>query len=47
MLLLVVVHSAGIQDREGAQKVLDGLRHFYARLCKIWADGAYNGNLAE
>jgi len=47
LLLLVVVHSAGIQDRDGARKVLSPLAHCFTRLRKIWADGIYTGALAE
>jgi putative transposase len=47
LLLLVVVHSAGIQDRDGARKVLSPLAHCFTRLRKIWADGIYTGDLAE
>ena len=47
LLLLVVVHSAGIQDRDGARLVLSPLAHCFTRLRKIWADGIYTGNLAE
>ena len=38
LLLLVVVHSAGIQDRDGARLVLAPLAHCFTRLRKIWAD---------
>ena len=47
LLLLVVVHSAGIQDRDGARAVLAPLAHRFSQLRKIWADGIYNGGLAE
>src|SRR5919204_4711586 len=47
LLLLVVVHSAGIQDRDGARAVLAPLAHCFTRLRKIWADGIYTGDLAE
>jgi putative transposase len=47
LLLLVVVHLAGIQDRDGARKVLSPLAHCFTRLRKIWADGIYTGDLAE
>lgn len=47
LLLLVVVHSAGIQDRDGARKVLAPLAHRFTRLRKIWADSVYNSGLAE
>jgi len=47
LLLLVVVHSAGVQDRDGARKVLAPLANCFTRLRKIWADGIYTGGLAE
>ena len=47
LLLLVVVHSAGTQDRDGARAVLATLQHRFSQLRKIWADGIYNGGLAE
>ncbi len=47
LLLLVVVHSAGTQDRDGAQAVLAPLKHRFSKLRKIWADSIYNGGIAE
>src|SRR5215470_2234990 len=47
LLLLVVVHSAGLQDRDGARKVLAPLAARFTRLRKIWADSVYNSGLAE
>src|SRR5437868_14959074 len=38
----VVVHSAAIQDRDGAGLVLDKIRWRFPRLELIWADGGYN-----
>jgi transposase len=38
----VVVHSAGIQDRDGAALVLDKIRKSHPWLEVIWADNAYN-----
>ena len=38
----VVVHSAAIQDRDGAALVLDKIRRRFPRLELIWADGGYN-----
>jgi len=38
----VVVHSAGIQDRDGAGLVLDKIRRCFPWLELIWADGGYN-----
>jgi len=39
--LRVVVHSAGIQDRDGAALVLDGLRARCPHLELVWADAGY------
>lgn len=47
LLLLVVVHSAGIQDRDGARRVLAPLANRFMRLRRIWADSVYNSGLAE
>ncbi len=47
MLLAVVVHSAGIQDRDGAQLVLAKIKGCFPRLTKILADAIYNGGIAE
>lgn len=38
----VVVHSAGIQDRDGAALVLDRIRQSFPWLALVWADGGYN-----
>lgn len=40
--LRVVVHSAGIQDRDGAARVLDKIRQRFNWLELVWADGGYN-----
>ncbi len=47
LLLVVVVHAATIQDRDGARLVLDGLLGRFPRLVLIWADGGYAGKLVE
>jgi putative transposase len=46
LLLCVCVHSAGIQDRDGAKLLLEKARKF-GWLRKIWADGGYAGALLE
>jgi putative transposase len=43
LLLAVVVHAANIQDRDGAELVLQRIKGFFSRLKVIWADGAYQG----
>jgi putative transposase len=40
-----VVHSAGVQDRDGAKKVIQKIRFKCPRLKRIWADGGYTGML--
>jgi len=45
VLLSVVVTAASVQDRDGAQPLLEVLRHRFARLRLIWADQAYTGEL--
>lgn len=40
--LRVVVHSAGVQDRDGAALVLDKIRARFPWLELVWADGGYN-----
>ena len=47
LLLQVVVHSAGSQDRDGARAVLAPLANRFSKLRKIWTDGIYNGGIAE
>jgi putative transposase len=47
MVVAAVVHSAGIQDRDGAKPVLKKLVGRFPRLKKILADGIYNGGIAE
>jgi putative transposase len=45
LLLVVMVHSAGIQDRDGAKAVLTALVGRFPGLQLIWADGGYAGKL--
>ena len=40
--LRVVIHSAGVQDRDGAAFVLDKIRKSFPWLDLVWADTAYN-----
>jgi len=47
LVLLVVVHSAAIQDRDGAKLVLAPLAHAFTKLRKIWADSGYTGALVN
>ena len=45
LLLLVVVHPANLQDRDGAKLVLRQARGQFPHLRLIWADGGYAGKL--
>ena len=47
LLLVVVVHSCGIQDPVGARDVLSKLIGRFSRLVKIWADAIYRGTLVQ
>jgi hypothetical protein len=44
LLLIVVVHSAGIQDRNGAKYVLTRLISSFPGLRLVWADGVTPGS---
>ena len=43
LLLVVMVHSAGIQDRDGARQLLEWAYAYLPRLRTIFADSAYVG----
>jgi len=47
LLLAVVVHTAAIQDRDGAKLVMMRIAGRFPRLNLIWADGAYAGQLID
>ena len=47
LLLMVVVHAANIQDRDGAKNVLEQIKGTFSRLQLIWADAAYSGQLVD
>lgn len=47
LLLIVVVHTANIQDRDGAKLVLEQVKGTYSRLQLIWADAGYSGQLID
>ena len=40
----VIVHSAGMQDRDGAALVLDKIRQRFPWLELVWADAGYNAH---
>jgi putative transposase len=45
LVLLVVVHAASLQDRDGAKLLLAKATGLFPRLHRIWADGGYAGKL--
>jgi putative transposase len=45
LVLMVVVHTANIQDRDGARLLLTKAKGLFPRLQRIWADGGYAGKL--
>jgi putative transposase len=47
LVLAVVVHSASIQDRDGAKIIMENLRFRYTSIIKIFADGGYAGKLID
>jgi putative transposase len=47
LLLMVVVHIASIQDRDGAKEVFKKAKLSFSRLQLIWADGGYARKLVD
>ena len=47
LIIAVVVSAANLQDRDGAKLVLGKIKDSIKRLCVIWADGAYAGELID
>ena len=47
LILLVCVHPANLQDRDGARLLLAALRERFGWLRCIWADGGYAGALVQ
>ena len=45
LVLMVVVHGANIQDRDGARLLLAKANGSFPRLQRLWADGGYAGKL--
>jgi putative transposase len=44
LLLIIIVHTADIQDRDGAPLVLKAARYLFAWLRHVFADGGYAGD---
>ncbi len=47
LLLLVMVSTASIQDRDGARPVLEAMAVMHPTVRLVWADGGYAGKLIE
>jgi putative transposase len=47
LILAVAVLPADVQDRDGARAVLESLKAPFCWVKKVWADGAYAGQLVE
>lgn len=47
LILMVVVHAASIQDRDGAKLVFNKIYNSFPKLHLIWADAAYGGKLVD
>jgi putative transposase len=45
LVLAVAVHSAAIQDRDGAKEVVKRLAPKWKKIAKVFADGGYRGQL--
>ncbi|MFY2858606.1 transposase [Mycobacterium sp. THU-M104] len=45
LLVVVLVTSANLQDRDGGRRVLDRVRMAMPSIALVWADGGYAGNL--
>ena len=47
LILMVVVHAASIQDRDGAKLVFDKIFNLFPKLHLIWASAAYAGDFVD
>lgn len=47
MVLVVLVLAADIQDRDGGGMILASMHSAYPSITKVWADGAYSGELVR
>lgn len=47
LIISVIVHSAGVQDRDGGRYVLGKAKIKGHNKLKIWVDGGYAGKLIE
>ena len=47
LILMVVVHAANTQDRDGAKLIFDKIQDSFPKLHLIWADAGYAGKLVD
>lgn len=47
LLLVVMVTTASVQDRDGARPALRHLRELFETITLVWADGGYAGKLVD
>jgi transposase len=47
LLLVVLVTTASVQDRDGARPALQRLRDLFDTITLVWADGGYAGRLVD
>ncbi len=47
LLLAVVIQSASVQDRDGADEVIERMKRCWRCVNKIFADGGYRGKLTK
>lgn len=47
LVLAVVIQSASVQDRNGADELITWLKHSWCNIKMIFADGGYSGKLVE
>lgn len=47
LIIALAVTGANVQDRDGAKLIFNRIKSGIKRLCKIWAEGAYAGELIE
>jgi putative transposase len=47
LILAVLVLPANIQDRDGGWKLLEAAHRVYSAITKVWADGAFAGDLVR
>jgi transposase len=47
MPLRIVIHSAGVQDRDGAAFVLDKIHNSFPWLELLWADSGHNAHQVD